>query len=189
LAWLIGIAFTFMGICKNAPFLISLRGTGNVVVFASCLVVIACLTRWGFWRRTGFAGRWLVLLWLLPPLSMLWAKSTFESTKLDVLKTDSALAQRLGRHFVVGYSSFDEVARLAERGLIAGVYVSHSNVAGRKPQAIKAEVAGLQERRGPARPATLAVTAGRRGWAGLPLSPAPHKMTALGTRPWVSTRA
>ena len=50
-----------------------------------------------------------------------------------------ALAQRLGRHFIVGYSSFDEVARLAEKGLISGVYVSQA-------QCRAAEAAGDQGR-------------------------------------------
>jgi hypothetical protein len=37
-----------------------------------------------------------------------------------VLHTDAARARTLGRHFVVGYS-YEEVAALAETGLIAGV--------------------------------------------------------------------
>ena len=34
----------------------------------------------------------------------------------------------LGQHFIVGYSSFAEVAVLAEKGLIAGIYITKHNV-------------------------------------------------------------
>ncbi len=171
LVWLIGLAFTSAAICKNGPFLVSLRGTGNFIIVASSLAVIAYLARHGYWKRAGFAGRWLVLLWLLPPLSMLSAKASFESTKQGVLQTETRLAQRLGRHFIVGYSSFDEVARLAEKGLISGVYVSQSNVARRKPPVIKAEIAALQERRRRAGLPPLIVAADQEGGVVSHLSP------------------
>ncbi|HWZ37562.1 MAG TPA: glycoside hydrolase family 3 N-terminal domain-containing protein [Bradyrhizobium sp.] len=171
LAWLIGLALTFAAICKNDPFLVSLRGTGNLIIVASSLVVIAYLTRRGYWKRAGFAGRWLVLLWLLPPLWMLSAKASFETTRQGVLQTETKLAQRLGRHFIVGYSSFDEVARLAEKGLISGVYVSKSNVSRRKPPVIKAEIAALQERRRRAGLPPLIVAADQEGGVVSHLSP------------------
>jgi beta-N-acetylhexosaminidase len=36
----------------------------------------------------------------------------------------------LGQHFIVGYSSFPEVAVVAEKGLIAGIYITKHNVGG-----------------------------------------------------------
>ena len=56
------------------------------------------------------AKKILVLLWCLVPLSMLAAHLRFEWRKHDVLHTEAFTAHKLGRHFVVGYSSFDEVA-------------------------------------------------------------------------------
>jgi beta-N-acetylhexosaminidase len=119
LAWLGGIAFTLIGITRNHPVLIHLRGAGTIVMIATCLAVIACLARRGCWTRTGLAGRWLLALWFLPLVSMLSAQASFENTKRSVLRTEPSVAQSLGRHFVVGYSDFDEVARLSEKGLIA----------------------------------------------------------------------
>jgi beta-N-acetylhexosaminidase len=171
LVWATGIVLTLVSIYKNHPVLISLRGPGTVVLLATSVVVIALLSRWGFWRRAGFAGWWLVLLWCLPPLSILSARDTFEDTKRGVLQTEAKLARNLGRHFMVGYSSFDEVARLAEKGLIAGVYVSHSNVARRKPAAIKAEIEALQERRRRAGLPPLIVAADQEGGVVSHLSP------------------
>src|SRR5215475_6106579 len=147
LAWLGGLVFTLIGIYKNQPVLIHLRGDGTVVMVATSLAVIACLARRGCWKRAGLAGRWLLALWFRPLVSMLSAQASFEDAKQSVLRTDPSVAQNLGRHFVVGYSDFDEVARLAEKGLIAGIYVSRGNVAQRKPAVIKAEIAALQARR------------------------------------------
>ena len=56
-----------------------------------------------------------------------------------VLQTDAAQARSLGRHFIVGYSSFSEVAVLAEKGLISGVYITRHNVVG--------SIGGASERR------------------------------------------
>src|ERR1700760_4885105 len=102
LAWLSGLAFTLAGVFKNHPFLLSLRGPKTAVIFATSLVVIMLLSRWGYWHRAGLAGRWLAVLWLLPPLSILSAEESFELTRRGVLQTEPALAGRLGRHFVVG---------------------------------------------------------------------------------------
>ena len=147
LAWLTDLALTLIGIYKNHPVLIHLRGSGTIVMVATSLAVIAWLARYGRWKRGGLAGRWLLALWFLPLLSMLSAQASFEGTKRSVLRTEPSVAQNLGRHFVVGYSDFDEVAQLAEKGLIAGIYVGKGNVGQRKPAVIKAEIAALQARR------------------------------------------
>jgi beta-N-acetylhexosaminidase len=181
LLWVTGIAFTFAAVFKNHPFLLSLRGSGDVVVSLSSLVVVAVLSRWGCWKRAGFAGCWLVLLWCLPPLSILSAGESFDLTRKSVLQTETKLAQGLGRHFMVGYSSFDEAAQLAEKGLIAGIYVSHSNVERRKPPAIKAEIAALQERRRRAGLPPLIVAADQEGGVVSHLSPPLTRLPPLAT--------
>jgi beta-N-acetylhexosaminidase len=171
LAWLAGLLFTILAIFTYHPVLLSLRGLWTVLIFATSLVMIALLSRCGCWKRAGLAGRWLVLLWCLPPLTMLSAHASFEITRKNVLQTDPVLAQSLGRHFIVGYSSFDEVAKLAEKGLIGGVYVSRANVSRRKPAAIKAEIAALQERRRRAGLPPLIVAADQEGGVVSHLSP------------------
>src|SRR5579871_3727391 len=181
LAWAAGTAFTLLGVYTNHPILLSLRGTGDVVIFVASLAVVAILSACGCWKRPGFAGWWLVLLWCLPPLSMLSAREDFDSTKRSVLQTEAKLAQTLGRHFMVGYSSFDEVAQLAEKGLIGGVYVSRGNVAHRKPPAIRADIAALQERRRRAGLPPLIVAADQEGGVVSHLSPPLTPLPALST--------
>src|SRR5215203_3673643 len=129
LVWLAGPVFIFAAVNKNDPYLIALRGPGNIVLAAASIITVVVLIRRGYWRR-GIAGRLLILLWCLPSLAMLVAHASFEWRKRDVLQTDAAQARSLGRHFMVGYSSFPEVASLAEKGLISGVYITKHNVAG-----------------------------------------------------------
>jgi beta-N-acetylhexosaminidase len=142
-----GLVFLFVGAKIDEPYLISLRGSGAAALFIASNVVFILLIKLGYWNGRGIAGRILVLLWCLPSLSMLYAHISFEVAKRNVLQTDAVRAHALGRHFVVGYSSFNEVAPLAEEGLISGVYVSRHNIAGRTAEALKSEIAALQDKR------------------------------------------
>jgi beta-N-acetylhexosaminidase len=131
LVWLAGPVFIFAAANKNDPYLISLRGPGNIVLATASIIAVLVLIRRGYWSR-GIAGRLLILLWCLPSLSMLGAHASFDWRKQRVLQTAAVQARSLGRHFIVGYSSFAEVAVLAEKGLIAGVYITRHNVAGER---------------------------------------------------------
>ena len=182
-AWLIGLALVFAAVNKDDPYLISLRGAGNAVIVVSSLLVVALLVRRGGWTGGGWLGRLLLLLWVLPLVSMLGAKTSFEVRKSRDLNTDVARAQFLGRHFVVGYSSFDEVARLAEKGLIAGVYITKHNVAaaGGTEDGLRTEIAALQARRNAAGLPPLTVAADQEGGIVSHLSPPLPALPALST--------
>jgi len=180
LVWLAGTVFVFAAVNKNDPYLILLRGPVNIVLAAASIVVAGVLIRRGYWRR-GAAGRLLILLWCLPPLSMLGAHASFEWRKRSVLQTEAGLARSLGRHFIVGYSSFPEVAVLAEKGLISGVYITRHNVVGSSPARLKEEVAALQEKRRAAGLAPLIVAADQEGGIVSHLAPPLTKLPALST--------
>jgi len=108
LVWLAGPVLIFAAVNKNDPYLISLRGPGNIILATASIVTVVILIRRGYWGR-GIAGRLLILLLCLPSLAMLGADASFEWRKRNVLQTDAAQARSLGRHFVVGYSSFPEL--------------------------------------------------------------------------------
>jgi beta-N-acetylhexosaminidase len=179
LLWPLALAFLFIGFNKNDPYLISLRGTGNIVVAVIGIAVANALIWRGHWRGT--ATRILILLWCLVPLSLLSAHLRFEWRKHDVLHTETSAAHRLGRHFVVGYSSFAEVAVLAERGLIAGVYVSRRNLRGRNAEALKAEISALQALRRTANLPPLIVAADQEGGIVSHLAPVLTELPSLAT--------
>jgi len=69
--WLFGLTFVFAAINKNDPYLIALRGPGNIMLFVASVCVVIALIRCGYWRSQGIAGKMLVLLWCLPSPSML----------------------------------------------------------------------------------------------------------------------
>lgn len=180
LVGLAGPLFIFAAINKNDPYLISLRGPGNIVLAAASIIVVVFLVRRGYWRR-GIAGRLLILLWCLPSLSMLGAHASFEWRKRNVLQTDATQARSLGRHFIVGYSSFPEVAALAEKGLISGVYVTRHNVARSTAARLKEEISALQEKRRAASLPPLIVAADQEGGIVSHLAPPLTKLPALST--------
>ena len=180
LAWLAGAILTFAAANKNDPYLISLRGPGNAVLAAASIIAVVVLIRRGHWK-TGLAGRALILLWCLPSPLMLGAHTAFEWRKQSVLQTEAAQARTLGRHFIVGYSSFPEVAALAERGLIAGVYITRHNVLGSSPARLKEELSALQEKRRSAGLPSLVVAADQEGGIVSHLAPPLTKLPALST--------
>lgn len=177
--WITGLVLLFAGVTNNDPYLVPLRGAGNLLLVLASAGVVLMLVRCGFWRGRGWLGRLLVVLWCLPPLAMLAAHGMFELRKHRVLRTEPALARSLGQHFIVGYTSYDEVARLAEQGLIAGVYVTQHNVAGRTAEALKAEIAALQERRRAAGLPPLLVAADQEGGIVSHLAPPLTRLPAL----------
>jgi beta-N-acetylhexosaminidase len=180
LVWLAGALFVFAAANKNDPYLISLRGSGNFVLVITSIVVAAILIRRGYWKK-GVAGRALILLWCLPPVSMLGAHGALEWRRQRVLQADASLARNLGRHFVVGYSSFSEVSALAEKGLISGVYVTKHNIAGSSAASLKEEISKLQERRRAAGLPPLIVAADQEGGIVSHLAPPLTKLPALST--------
>jgi beta-N-acetylhexosaminidase len=179
LLWPLALAFLFIGLNKNDPYLISLRGAGNIAVAAVGVAVAIVLIRRGYWKSA--AKKILVLLWCVVPLSAFAAHLRFEWRKHDVLHTETSTAHQLGRHFVVGYSSFDEVAALAERGLIAGVYVTRHNLRGSSVEALKSEIAALQALRRAAGLPPLIVAADQEGGIVSHLAPVLTELPGLAT--------
>ena len=179
LLWIAGLVFVFAGINTNDPYLVPLRGPGNLLLAVASIAVAYILIRRVAWRRRSWAGRLLVVLWSLPPLAMLAAHGVFEVRKHRVLQADPVLTRSLGRHFIVGYRSFDEVVPLVERGFIAGIYVTRRNVAGRAAEPLKAEIAALQARRHAAGLPPLMVATDQEGGIVSHLAPPLTRLPAL----------
>ena len=179
LLWLAAPIVAFAALNKNDPYLLMLRGAGNVALVVASVAIVLVLLRGGRWRT--FAGKALIMLWCLPPVLMFAAHLTFELRKQGVLGAGAAEARQLGPHFMVGYSSFPEVARLAELGLIGGVYVTQHNIRGRTVEALRAEIAALQDIRRAAGLPPLLVAADQEGGIVGHLAPPLTKLPALAT--------
>lgn len=179
LLWLAAPVVAFAAANKNDPYLVPLRGVGNIVLVVASIAIVIGLLRRGRWR--GLAGKFLVMLWCLPPMLMTVAHFSFELRKHDVLSASVPEARQLGPHFMVGYSSFPEVERLAEQGLIGGVYVTRHNTRGRTVDALRAEIAALQDKRRAAGLPPLIVAADQEGGIVGHLAPPLTKVPALAT--------
>jgi len=180
LLWPLALGAIVLGLNNNAPYLVALRGPGNAVLLAFGILIPIVLMRAGAWAD-GKAARLLLALWLLPAPCLIGAQLVFQLHKRHTLGADDAAVRLLGRHFVVGYTSVDEAGLLAEKGLIAGVYVTRHNVARRTPAEVKAEIAALQERRRGAGFAPLIVAADQEGGIVAHLSPLLAPQAALST--------
>jgi beta-N-acetylhexosaminidase len=179
LLWLAAPLVAFAAANKNDPYLLVLRGAGNIALVVTSIVIVIVLLRRGRWCTT--AGKLLVMLWCVPPLLMSAAHLKFELRKHDVLAASATEARGLGSHFMVGYSSFPEVAHLAEQGLIGGVYVTRHNIRGRTVEALRAEIATLQDKRRAAGLPPLVVAADQEGGIVGHLAPPLTKLPALAT--------
>jgi beta-N-acetylhexosaminidase len=179
LLWLAAPLVAFAAANKNDPYLLVLRGAGNIALVVTSIVIAIVLLRRGRWRS--IAGKLLVMLWCVPPLLMSAAHLKFELRKHDVFAASATEARGLGSHFMVGYSSFPEVAHLAEQGLIGGVYVTRHNIRGRTVEALRAEIATLQDKRRAAGLPPLVVAADQEGGIVGHLAPPLTKLPALAT--------
>ena len=106
LLWLVAPIAAFAAANKNDPYLLVLRGAGNIALVVASIAIVAILLLGGRWRT--LAGKALVVIWCLPPGLMSAAHLKFELRKHDVLGASAAEARQLGPHFMVGYSSFPE---------------------------------------------------------------------------------
>jgi beta-N-acetylhexosaminidase len=179
--WCVAPVLIFIGGNLYDPYLITLRGGGHVVLMLGELAGISALFACGVWRRGSAAGKVLVLLWCLAPLAMLSAVTIFHLRKHAVLHAEGRRAQELGRHFIVGYTSFDEIASLAAKGLIAGIYVTRHNIEGRTADALMSEISQLQVIRRASGLPPLIVAADQEGGIVSHLSPPLTATPALAT--------
>ena len=181
LIWLLGLLLVLVNFNLNDPYLIMMRGWGMLILLAASLAGLGLLLWRASWTRRSIAGKLLVVLWCLPPLAMASSETAFRLRKQAVLGAQGEQVRDLGQHFMVGYTSFDEVALLAAKGLIGGIYVSHHNIKGRTADALKAELSSLQAIRLAAGLPPLIVAADQEGGIVSHLSPQLTPLPALST--------
>ncbi|MET4717988.1 hypothetical protein ABIF63_002094 [Bradyrhizobium japonicum] len=97
LLWLAAPLVAFAAANKNDPYLVPLRGAGNLALVVASLAIVILLLRRGRWRT--IAGKLLVVLWCLPPVLMSVAHLKFELRKHEVLAASATEARQLGPHF------------------------------------------------------------------------------------------
>jgi beta-N-acetylhexosaminidase len=181
LLWLLGLLLVLVNLNLDGPYLMVMRGWGMLILLAASLTGVGLLLRRQSSARRSFAEKLLVLLWCAAPLAMASAEAAFQLRKQTVLGTEAGEARELGQHFMVGYTSFDEVALLAAKGLIGGVYVTRHNIRGPTADGLRSELAKLQAIRRAAGLPALIVAADQEGGIVSHLSPQLTALPALST--------
>lgn len=176
----LALFLVLVAVNSNEPYLVKLRGGGHIALVLAAIGVRAAMICRGAWPG-GIAKQVLLVTWCVPLVAFIAAQSVFAIRKYQALHTEAAVARLLGRHFVVGYDDPAEAATLAGKGLIAGVYVTRHNVAGRTAAELKAEIASLQAARTAAHLPPLIVAADQEGGIVAHLSPPLPEEPALST--------
>lgn len=112
-------------------------------------------------------------------LLTMYGEGSFRYHKDLVLNHDLRAAQQLGQHFIVGYTTPDEIAPLARKGLIGGIFITRRNSQGKNAEQIRREIADLQTLRHAAGLPPLIITTDQEGGIVSRLSPPLTRMPPL----------
>lgn len=183
LAWVFALGALLLAWVGKHPYLLALRGIEMSMVAACGIGGLLMARREAACGRLGLtAARLLGATCGVAILLALGQEIRFRQQREEVLAAD-AIARRLGRHFMVGYTDAAEVAVLAQRGLIGGIYIGRGNVRGRGVAALRAEIAALQALRRDAGLPPLWVAADQEGGSVAhmtpPLAPQPSLATLI----------
>jgi beta-N-acetylhexosaminidase len=165
--WIVGLLLLAAGANLYDPYLVPFREWGWLAILAAALMGLAVL-----WRLKNCSSRKLLLaLWFAVPIALASAQGLFEWRKAQVLMATRGEAARLGSHFITGYWRLEDIAPLAEKGLIGGIFVTGHNIEGRSAEALGDEIAYLQSLRRAAGLPPLIVATDQEGGIVAHLSP------------------
>jgi beta-N-acetylhexosaminidase len=100
-------------------------------------------------------------------------------TRDEILASDPARLERLGRRIVVGFERFSEIKPLVEKRAIAGIFITDHNVRRRKASDVAKDIRELQDIRKAQGQPRLFVTADQEGGYVSRLSPPLKRQPAL----------
>lgn len=125
----------------------------------------------GWWRLQGIS-KWLFLGLLAGVVFFAIGKEfQIERHKEAVMQGAPADMALLGEHFIVGYRDVETLKPLITRGLIGGVFITHRNVVGKDVQALRQEIAQMQQWRAQAGLPPLVIAVDQEGGSVSRLSP------------------
>lgn len=103
-------------------------------------------------------------------------------SRAELLASDPAILERIGRHLVAGYELHSTVKALVEKKAIAGIFISDHNVRRRSVAEIKADIDQLQDIRKAQGLPPLIVAADQEGGSVSRLSPPLKYQQGLGRK-------
>jgi beta-N-acetylhexosaminidase len=123
------------------PLLLAGLLAGSVLLIAAELWSVRRTPRRGI-RRLGLVT---IAIAALVCTAVLAREAHFRFVRHTVLNADPAQLEMLGRHFIVGYRSGEEIRTLIERRAIAGVFLTSRNVGTSTPAQIRERIDAWQD--------------------------------------------
>lgn len=140
-----------------------------LLVAVRCLASTLCWRPRQLWLTLSIAAVWLTaIVFIVAGAS---AQYRHRQIILQAADLDPELMARLGEHLVVGYDNSQEIRKLAQRGLIGGIFITRRNVAGKSYEQLRAELAMLQAARRQAKLPPLIIATDQEGGSVSRLSP------------------
>ncbi|ANQ83845.1 putative beta-hexosaminidase [Azoarcus olearius] len=158
----------------HTPYLLAVRGVIVPALVVAGVLGAAWAGRAACRRRLGWREAAVLAAAGITVATLALADAhRFAAARLEVLAAGASDPQlrRLGAHFMIGYRDADEVAALAARGLIGGIYLGRHNVRGRSVEAVRAEIDRLQALRARNALPPLIVAADQEGGSVAHMSP------------------
>ncbi|GAB6041654.1 glycoside hydrolase family 3 N-terminal domain-containing protein [Endothiovibrio diazotrophicus] len=167
----------FWAVHLKNPHLLTIRSYETPLLVAVGVVLFAAVRRIEGGRVTKGVLRGAALAVVAITLT---GEAWYRYQAWEVMRFEPQIARHIGARFVAGYRSFEQIEPLVRRGLVAGVFISGRNVAGRGSGALRREIAALQAVRKSAGLPPLLIATDQEGGAVSRLSPPLERSPSLG---------
>ena len=74
-------------------------------------------------------------------------ETTFRVKKYTILHTEPNQLQKLGQHFIIGYTHMEDIIPLVKKGAIGGIFMTQRNVRNKSSEEVQKEIRFLQNLR------------------------------------------
>lgn len=163
------------------PWLFAVRDHAVTLIMVVATVILATTLHARRMKRIGRIEAGVLAVMLIAAVMLSMVQGARFAHQREAVLAAPASARAIGHRFMVGYRSFEEIAPLAERGLIGGIYLTRRNVRDRDVAAIRDEIDALQALRVGAGLPRLLVAADQEGGPVAHLSPPLSSPPALAT--------
>lgn len=154
------------------PHLLPVRAWAEPVLLLVGMMGLAATLYWRprqLWITLSISALWLAAIGFI--VAGASAQYRHRQAILQAADRNPELMARLGEHLVVGYDNPQEIRKLAQRGLIGGIFITRHNVAGKSFEQLRVELAMLQAVRRQAKLPPLIIATDQEGGPVSRLSP------------------
>jgi len=141
------IALILLGIALNitSPFLLKIKTLASITLVLTLLFLAANTLIPLIKNKEKNIERMLFLGVLGSSLTLfLSAQFSLMLKQHTVLNSETELLQKLGQHFIVGYTHFESILPLVARGAIGGIFVTRRNITTSSGAILRQQIATLQ---------------------------------------------